>query len=49
MSDEPDEATIERRSQNAETAMTGLGKAAGCAWAVSSFVLVAIPMVMLLG
>jgi len=48
VNDEPDEGTIKRRSENAETSMGCLGEALGCAWIVSSLALVALPAAMLL-
>jgi hypothetical protein len=46
--DDPDEATIERRSKNADLAMLGLVDAIGCAWMAWSLVLVAVPTAVIL-
>jgi len=48
VSEEPDEATITRRSENAETTMGCLGDALGCAWIASSLVVVVLPLASLL-
>ena len=47
MSKEPGEATIKRRSENAETSMGCLGETLGCAWIGSPLAIVALPAGML--